>query len=82
MNDTKSFCRRCKKTVEFVTVENAVECTGCGQRYELSEITHKSAPDGSGCLRSFIILLLILLAIILVGLAFIYAACSHGLGNI
>jgi hypothetical protein len=81
MNDTKSFCRHCKKAVEFVPLENAVVCPDCGQRYELSEITQATDSEGSGCLRSFVILLLILLAIGLVGLAFIYAACS-GMGNI
>jgi hypothetical protein len=83
MNEPKSFCRRCKRRVDFKMADGLAICPACGQVFKLSEISHPvTASLESKVFKTVMVTLLFLLAIFLVFLAFVFAECAHGLKNI
>lgn len=83
MNETKIFCRQCKKFENFTAVEKFMVCPNCGHKFEPSEMSHAVGEvQKDGCLQSIFWVLAVLVGIFLIALAFIYAACAQGLKNI
>jgi hypothetical protein len=77
MGETKSFCRKCKAQVDFIVRDEMLECPACGQQYAKSEIAPGWKDEAKGCLKVFVVFILVLLGLVLLALAFLYAACSH-----
>jgi hypothetical protein len=88
MSDLKSFCPRCKKNVDFTVVgefmTGIATCPECAGNFALDLVKPRAPKNdqGGGLGRTLLTIFLALLALFLVLLAFIFAACSQGLRNI
>lgn len=80
MNEFKAYCPQCKGEVVFVTIGKHATCAKCGFSYELAEpLTAQSsgAPTAlKALLKVFVIVALIMAAIVVVGVAVIFAGCA------
>ena len=81
MSEFRAFCPNCGNEVNFEALDAAGHCQSCGRKFAFSEgvAQPKDAQGAStkAILRTCLIAALILVAVILVLLAFVYAACSN-----
>ena len=80
MNQPKAFCPKCKNEVVFQNISGALHrCPACGFEYEVTAAKFDSGaePSAAGELLAFLgRLLLIMVALVVVGFAVLYAGCA------
>lgn len=83
MSEPKDFCPNCKELMDFVVTENGFLCPVCRHEFKPDDVLHhpETKNENTGCLRSFLIMLSVIIGIILLFLAFVYAECSHFINN-
>jgi uncharacterized membrane protein len=80
MNGSMAFCPHCRKETVFTESGGVRQCTACGMQFELTEARIARQPSvGSEVMGLFQVLfrvLLIMVAIVVVGLAVLFAGCA------
>lgn len=87
MNDTKALCPKCQNVVQFEREGNYNRCPACGSMYLLTQWRHaadeprREEPSFAKFFGLLIKTVLIMVAILVVGVAVLFAGCLVAAGG-